>query len=217
MWLTILKKFWKEIAVLVLLFLLFSLYGLVNHYKNKYEQEKQDKDNLVQLTSGKDLIIKKYQNQNDHLVVRTSQLEFENKTVKQLAEEGQLKWLNEFGGLKKSMKNLESAYRLQSSVIDSIGVKLEQMQGYYINDKGDTVIFQGVKFNYQDKYTSLKARQINPDSAIVTYNIKVPLAGAVFWKRKWFLGRKYYQAEMVSENPNVSIDSVVSLTIKKHK
>lgn len=213
--LMILQKFWKEIAILTMAFLLFAAVGTIKHFKDKYQAEKKDKDNVIQLTSGKDLIIKKYQNSNNNLVVRASQLEFENKTVKKLAEEGQLTWLKEFEGVKKNMKNLESAYRLQARAADSVGARLEKLRLTYINDDGDTIVYQGVKFNYQDKYTALKAKQVTPDSIVVTYNIKVPLSGAVFWKRKWFLGKKQYQAEMMSENPSVVLDSVVSLTVKK--
>lgn len=215
--LSFILKHWKESAIVLLIILLSTGYGVLTHYKNRYEEEKSNKENLIKLTSGKDLIIKRYQNKNDNLVVRAQQLEFENKTIKTLAEEGQLTWLKEFEGLKKNMKNLESAYKLQAKATDSVKAKLEELEGYYINDDGDTVLYKGMKFNFQDKFTTLKARQISPDSISVTYNIEVPLAGAVFWKRKWFLGKKQYYSEMSSENPNVVIDSVISLTAKKRK
>jgi len=201
--------------IITLILLLCGAAGTATLMFNKYQAEKHDKEAVIQLTSGKELLLKKYVNDNGNLVTRTQSLELQNKTIQQLASEGQLKWLNEFDGLKRNMKNLESAFKLQAKAGDSINVKLQQLQMMYVDANGDTVIYQGVKFKYDDKYASLKAVQISPDSARVTYNIQVPLSGALYWKRKWFLGKRRYQAEMVSENPNVTLDSIITLQVKK--
>lgn len=210
-----LKKFWKEVMIVTLILLLAGAAGTANYMWQQYQLEKQDKLNLIELTSGKDLILKKYVNDNNHLVTRTQALEFQNSTMQKLAEEGQLKWLQEFEGLKRNMKNLESAYKLQAIAGDSVNAKLNKLQLLYVNDAGDTVFYQGIKATHKDKYADLKVVQVSPDSVRFVYKIQVPLSGAVYWKRKWFLGKKIYQAEMTSENPNVVLDSIVTLKTKK--
>ena len=96
-----------------------------------------------------------------------------------------------------------------------MNAKLNKLQLAYVNDAGDTVFYQGIKASYKDKYADLKVTQISPDSVKFVYHIQVTLTGALYWKRKWFLGRKHYQAEMLSDNPNVVLDSIVTLKVKK--
>jgi hypothetical protein len=212
---SILKKHWKQILFLVLLILLIAAVGIADYYRSKYEIEKKEKESVVALTAHQGLIIKDYKNKNDQLVTRATALEFENKTVRELAESGELKWLQEFEGLKKNLRNLESAYRLQTKVVDSVKVKLQTLQLFYINSHGDTIIYQGMKFNYEDKFASISALQVTPDSLHVKYSVDVPISGTLYWKRKWFLGKKTYQAEVTSANPNVKISDVITFKTNK--
>jgi hypothetical protein len=210
----ILLKHWKIIALTGLLALLIILIGLVDHYKSKYEEEKSSKEAVIQLTAEKDLIISTYKNKEGNLVTRANALEVENKTIQTLVKEGQLKWLKELEGLKKNMKNLETAYNIQTRVVDSVRTKLEKIQLYYINNKGDTTYYQGMSFKYHDEFTKIDAIQVTLDSIKVNYSVAVPITGDVYWSRKWFLGKKTYKAEVVSSNPHVQIDKIISLKLK---
>ncbi len=212
------KKYWKEIMIGILVLLLCGAAGSTTLMYTKFKSEQHDKENVIQLTSGKDLTIKEYENDNGKLVTRVKSLEIQNTTIKQLADAGQLDWLKEFDGLKKNMSNLESAFRLQAKAGDSINVKLQQLQLTYINEHGDTIMFQGVKFKYSDKYANIRAVQISPDSANLVYDIQVPVSGVLYSKKKWFLGKKRYEAELITDNPHAKLDSIITLQVKKrHK
>jgi hypothetical protein len=186
----------------------------VNYYRTKYKQEKESKEVLDKLTSQQDFIIKTYKNKNDQLVVQTEILELQANTVKDLAKRQELQWLKEFEGLKKNLKNLESGYKLQALATDSVKAKLETLQLFSIDYKGDTIIYKGMQFVYTDEFTTLTAKQLTSDSINVKYSVKVPLSGVVYWHRKWFLGKKTYKAEVTSSNPNVEISEVLTLKIK---
>ena len=68
-------------------------------------------------------------------------------------------------------------------------------------------------FKYADRYTVLRGF-VTKDSVIVNYKTEVPLDLVVYWKRKWFLGRKKYFAEAASENKNVKITGLESIQVK---
>lgn len=210
-------KNWKVSLIVLLFSLLAGAATIANIYINKFKVEKADKEAVIALTGEQQKIMKAYKNKEGKLVTRVNTLDFQNKTIKSLMEEGQLGWLKEFEGLKKSLKNLEYAYKLQAIASDSMKVKLDNFSSFYISPEGDTIVFQGMKFKHTDKYTEIKAVQISLDSVNVTYHVNVPISGTLYWNRKWFLGKKYYEAELVSDNPKVSIPEVISLTAGKKK
>lgn len=205
----LLLKNWKVVALGILILSVSGLAMAVNHYRNQYQLEKRDKQNAIKLSGLNRQAMETYRNKNDQLVTRLSALEFTTSTVKDLVKSGELGWLNQFQGLKKSMKNLETAYNIQMEASDSLQTKLDKFQSFYINSTGDTIVFQGMKFAYQDEYTILSAQQVSLDSVRVKYSVKVPVSGALFWDRKWFLGKKHYKAEITSENPHVTIPEAV--------
>jgi len=213
-----LLKNWKGTLIVILIIAVISGIGTINVLIKKYQEEKADKEGIMKLNEIQAGTIVEYRNQNNRLVSRAEVAEIRGKTIAEMMQTGQLKWLKELEGLKKNMKNLEYAYNIQSSASDSLRLKLDKVSSVFINSTGDTVIFQGVKFKFNDKYARITAEQISPDSIDIGYHIDVPISGALFWKRKfWIFSKKKYYAEVTSENPNVIIPKVISLRTRKKK
>lgn len=207
-----------KIQIGLVILLVLSL-GTLKFYYSKYQNEKKQKEGVQQLFSKKQSEIELYKNKQGQLVAKNEVVELENKTIKALVKEGNLSWLTELQGVKKNMRNLESAYRLRTQVLDSILVKLNDTTRTYITIKGDTIEFKAKDWSYSDKFSSFKSYQITPDSSIFTYNISVPLSGAVYWKRKhpflWIFSKKVYKSELTSENPNVKIIQMDNIKVSK--
>ncbi len=182
-------------------------------YYNKYKEEKEQKEGVEQLFSKSQDSVRVYRNVHGRLVSKTNSLVLENKTIKQLVKDGNLSFLKEFDGLKKNYKNLEYAFHSLSKSVDSIHIHLNDSIINYIDNKGDTIKFIAKNWKKQDKWSKFEYREVTPDSAILKYEVNVPLDGVLYWKRKWFLGKKHYFSEMTSENPHVKIPELLELKV----
>ena len=200
-----------------LLAILAIVLFLAHHYYTSYQEQKDQKENVEKLFSKKSAEVELYKNRQGQIVAKTQAIELENKTIKQLVKDGNLPWLKNFEGLKSNFKNLETAFQVQSKLIDSLKAKIHDHQVIYIDKKGDTVKFTAHDINFKDKWSEITVKQISPDSANLKYSIDVPLEGVSYWHRKWFLGKKHEEIEVTSENPHVKINKVLHITTSKKK
>lgn len=184
-------------------------------FYNKYKEEKEQKEGVEQLFSKSQDSVKVYRNVHGRLVSRTNGLILENQTIKQLVKDGNLQFLKEFDGLKKNFKNLEFAFQAQSKSIDSLRIHIKDSVFTYIDNKGDTIKFIAQNWKKEDKWSKFDYKQFSPDSAILKYEVDVPLDGVFYWKRKWFLGKKHYFSEITSPNPHVKIPKFLELKVGK--
>jgi len=199
-----------EIAI----FLLFSIVSVSAYvFYNKYKEEKEQKEGVEQLFSKQQTETQYYKNRYGETVSRTQGLVLENKTIKQLVKDGNLGFLKEFQDLKKNFKNLEFAFQAQSKSIDSLRIHLNDSSISYIDNKGDTIKFIAHNWKKQDKWSKFYYKQFSPDSAVLKYEVDVPLDGVFYWKRKWFLGKKHYFSEITSSNPHVKIPQLLELKV----
>ncbi len=203
-----------KIEIVILILLLISGFFAYTFY-NKYKEEKEQKEGVEQLFSKKQAEVEVYKNKYGQAVNRVEGITLENKTIKQLVKDGNLQFLKEFEGLRKNYKNLEFAFQLQAKSIDSLRIHLRDSVTSYIDNKGDTIKFTAKNWNKEDKWSKFTYKQISPDSAILKYEVDVPLDGVYFFKRKWFLGKKRHFAEVVSTNPHVKIPQLLELKVGK--
>jgi|SRR6476620_4719442 len=190
---------------------------LLHIYYNKFQNEKSQKQGIEQLFSKKQAEIELYRNHNNQLVAKNEAITLENKSVKDLVKQGNLSFLKDFDNLKKNYKNLEFAYQIQVKISDSLKGKLNFKDTINIDSKGDTVKFKAFKWEVKDKWREVSLKQITPDSVVFKEVQNVPLDGVLYWKRKWFLGKKRYWAEATSENPHVTIPKLLNLKVGKKK
>jgi len=200
---------------LILLLLISFYFGRL--FYNKFQEQKEQKEEVEQLFSKKQAEISLYKNKYNEIVSKNETITLENKTIKELVKNGNLSFLKEFESLKKNFKNLESAYQIKSKVEDSIKVKILPEEEEYVDEEGDTIEFEAQNWKYADKWSDFDVRQVAPDSVSFKYTVNVPLDGVVYWKRKWFLGKKKYFSEITSENPHVKIPEFLNIKVGRKK
>lgn len=217
------QKVNKYLIILIIGLLLLSGGGLFmahNFYK-KYKNEKSQKENTQLLLSTKIKEVEVYKNLYGHLVHRNEALILDNKSTKDLVKNGNLAWIKELEGVKKNIKNLEFAYKSQIEVNDSIISKLDFFKKNYINEKGDTILFQAFKWGKATEFGYDSLIQITPDSVLFKEQEIVPLKGGMYWERKipilWVFSKKQYKAEIFSENPDVKITELLNIKVTKKK
>lgn len=210
-------KNWKLVVIITAFLLISGLTYYVQILQDKLVQVKSDNRSLIQLYSDDHRDLAYYKTQHGQEVAQNKALQISHKAMQDLMESREYQWLSNFEGLKKSLKNLEIAQQITARVYDSVKVRLEQKPGWYVDQRGDTIKINLVKFEFQDKYAKIKARQITLDSAEVIYNINVPLQQVVYWDRKWFLGKKHYESEITSPNKSIAITKLETIFVKKQK
>lgn len=119
----------------------------------------------------------------------------------------------EFGGLKKNLKNLETAINANISITSRVDGKLNDSTFTKINGK-DTVLVVGKSFKVNDDFRKLDIAIIGRDIS-VHEEMTVPLSIVNYWERKRILGlrigKKLYVTEATSRNPHVKIDKLESI------
>lgn len=204
-----------RLKIEIFLLVIFGISVFLAHtYYNKYLEQKDEKQNIELLFSKNIEELQVYKNRQGQLVVKNEVPIIDNKSVKDLVNQGNLQFLKEFEGLKKNYKNLENAFSVQSKVIDSLNVDLSKTLEIYIDKKGDSVKFIALNWSYEDKWSKFELKQFTPDSANFKYTTIVPLDGVLYWKRTWFLGKKHYFSEITSENPHIKINKFLNIKIE---
>ena len=112
-------------------------------------------------------------------------------------------------GIKNNMRNLKSVTVTGTHTIIEKHIPIH-----------DTIFIKGVdttlgkKFYYQDKYTTIKG-VIVQDTLYPKIENRDTIFSAVYWKRKWFLGRKRYTQDLRSSNPDTKIEYSKNISIVK--
>lgn len=210
-------KNWKLVAGIAAILLIISLIGAVSLLRDQLAQTKSDNRNLINLYSAESQKVQHYTSKLGQEVANNKAVVLSNKAMKDLMDNQEMQWLNNFKDLKRSLKNLEVAQRITANAYDSLKVLLEDTTKFYIIPTGDTVKFKAVKMRHRDKYASIRAEQITPDSGVFVYHVEVPIDGAIYWTQKWFLGKKHYESEFTSENPNVTITKLQTIKVTRRR
>lgn len=204
------------IIIALLLALLIGSGYAVTHYRSKYLFEQGEKES-VQKAYGKTMAeVETYKNIQGQMVTKNETLTLDNNTLREMVKEGYLQQISQLGGVKNNLKNLEFVYKITAKAMDSLLAKLNDTTRYYITDS-DTVFYRVSEFSYKDQWVEINETQLSPFESKVDYTFTVPLTGAMFWDRKWFLGKKTYWGEATSENPHVVIPELVNIKVGRRK
>ena len=197
-------------AALILGAVLWGVKSCTNHLQ---EDRAKDRD-VKNIIEDKESKAKEWQD-NSGLWHHKSELSLvtENQTLKMLsANSEEMKQLKaQVSGLQSNLKNLvlfsktasRSEYTSKASTRDTIIVyhhdttharvaKLTDKAGWY---KLDLVIL--------------------PDTVFSDLHTRDSLVSTLYWKRRWFLGRKKYNQEIISMNPHTKITFDKSLIFIK--
>jgi hypothetical protein len=216
--LTILLKNWRSILAIAGVIALVIAILLARHYRDKFLVEQSEKDNVLLINSEQFKEIELYRTKSDVLVAVNELAEVNNKTLQELVKTQEYNFITELRGVKKSLKNVEQLQKIQARVYDSLLVKIQNTDSLdVVTSSGDTIKIKPFKASYQDKYSRLSVQQISLDSAVFVHQDEVPLQGAIIWTRKWFLGKKHYQNQLSSPNPNVTISQLELIKVTKGK
>lgn len=169
----------------------------------KWRDAQQENKGLIKLNSESFKEVTHYKNKLGNEVAKNEIVQLESATIKKLIKEGQLPILKEFEGLKRNYKNLELLASANMRIASNLNLKVN-------NDS---------TFNYQDEYRYLIG-QIHKDSTTgivvsISDTTTIPLDIVIYWKQKWFLGKKRYNAEAISKNKSVKITGLETIKISK--
>ncbi len=119
---------------------------------------------------------------------------------------------DEVKGLRKNLTNLENYITISSQTIIHKTTYLRDTV-YFTSD---SVLHHTKTFSQEDKFDTLRV-VIKGDSAEWYRSHTDSLASALYWDRKWFLGRKKYKNEIINFNPMSKIiyQSVVKAARKR--
>jgi len=130
----------------------------------------------------------------------------------------EMRMMNEFNnlhkeviGLKKNLKNLEQLSRQQVIVQTNTVTKL-------VRDTVtiDSVITEGFTFSIENEFESTQGKVdvLNKKVQLDSYQ-KIDLKTSIIWRRKWLFGKKRFEAQTTSNNPNVKIGKNSLIKVKK--
>jgi hypothetical protein len=204
----ILKNIWKY-RFWVLLLLFFISCGIGSYYFNELQNAKQThKEVLFSLDSTKQET-RFYKNQYSKQVAFNQNVETSLEALKDLQKVHKLEFLKQFEGLKKNLKNLESATQIEANIEGTAKAILK-----------DTIIkeFHHIDklqhFRYVDNEAFIKGIVVK-DSVFLDYRMNMNLDVVVLWERRWFLGKKKYKVQATSRSEKVDILKLHSFTVKK--
>lgn len=159
-----------------------------------------DRASAIEFANNAEQKTEMYSNAYNNQIARTKVVEMSLENVKALRNNERLKFLNQFEGLKKDLKNLEEFIKTEININeDSIPSKI-----VYVTCKDSIKIFQ---YSLVDEFNNIHALVIDTPQ----FDIRVPIYSTVYWRRKrkfmwWRLGPKQWFIESFSPNKLVEID-----------
>jgi hypothetical protein len=204
----------SAIIIAVLILSLSGMYGYTQHLQNKLDKA-EDYKSLYETSVKENKIWKDEAGQwrNKAEVANASA-----STLKELAKQGDPRMtqiLKEFEGVKKSFKNLESFTELQAQTISQLTGMVKDSSIKVIKGN-DTITVKVKKIRAQNDWNKYDITVFG-DTANIKREGKEEFDQAVFWERKWFLGKKKWSSEIVSKNPETKIIKQSSLSVKKRR
>lgn len=186
------------IAIVLLLASLGTSYWLYGQWRSAEKERKS----LVEFNSKTFKSVTHYKNKLNNEVAKNETLQLESKTLKELVKEGQLPVLKEFEGLKRNYRNLQTLMQANINLTSNLSMQVQ----------ADST------FTYADEFRDIDGK-ISKDSlgyiVHITDTSTIPIDIVVYWKRKWFLGQKTFQAEAVSKNKKAKIIGLETIQIRK--
>lgn len=174
--------------------------------------------------------LKHYRNSHGNLVSKIGVIELEKKELRRLYEAGQYEWIRQFESVNKRLKNLEMAQSVGVKVTERISSGMVAIDSLRVESGLDTIRIQAYKLQYATDFTTLRGIVTIDSSAHFSgdLEVKVPLQQVITtyregWKlfgkrRSWLpFGRRRYETEVMSLNPNAKIDHIETIYLNGKK
>lgn len=147
--------------------------------------------------------------------------ESEQKVSKQWKDEAN-HWHSKAESVQISTNDLKSIKELSGLTVEIAGLKssLKNLISYNkVNTETvihRTIYLKDSSFVLANKYDTI-TEVTKGDSAELTIKVGVPLEIVQYWDRSWFLGKKYYQNEVISDNMDTKVTFNKSIIAKRKK
>jgi len=198
---------------LILIIVVLAIAGSIffNRWLVLREQNKQ----ITQYAIQKSMEVEYYKLENGQLVATKDAAILDLKTVKKLSEDKDLQWIKQFEGIKKNLRNLETATQINTETI--VSMKGNITDTVVVVDSTEHKAFS---FDNSDKWMEVKGVVIPDLKTVDTFvKVQVPIEGVMFWKRKKVLGLriggKEWSSEFTSPNPYTKITNLNQILIKR--
>jgi hypothetical protein len=198
-----------RIYLFISIALIVSL-GVITKQCSQIKQHKRAQKELIHILKNDAQIIKQYRDEagKQHTIIQASRAG--NDALKLALRSGDsllLEIKKDVKGLKRNLKNLESATKVRTVVTNVVNThstdtvyKGDTAARYY--DLNDFPHRYGFAITYND---SINVEVMTPaDLTVVNY-----------WKRKWFLGAKKWECHVITDNPYVDVVGVKSIVKRK--
>jgi len=198
---------------LILIIVVLALAGSIffNRWLVLREQNKQ----ITQYAIQKSMEVEYYKLENGQLAATKDAAILDLKTVKKLSEDKDLQWIKQFEGIKKNLRNLETATQINTETIASMKGNITDTVVVV-----DSTEHKAFSFDNSDKWMEVKGIVITDLKTVDTFvKVQVPIEGVMFWKRKKVLGLriggKEWSSEFTSPNPYTKITNLNQILIKR--
>lgn len=167
---------------------------------------------------NKDKEIEYYKNVAGKEVAKTDAAMMALDAFKKISHEQDLKFIEEFKGLKKSLKNLEAVTDINTQTVSNLKGGLNDTTVVVNNLPVDSFTF-----DIQDEWVRNKGIVIPSLAHIeIETTVEVPIQGVIYWERerlfgwgpRWFT-KKHYITELTSPNPHTKITKSNQLLIRR--
>lgn len=198
---------------LILIIVVLAIAGSIffNRWLVLREQNKQ----ITQYAIQKSMEVEYYKLENGQLVATKDAAILDLKTVKKLSEDKDLQWIKQFEGIKKNLRNLETATQINTETIASMKGNITDTVVVV-----DSTEHRAFSFDNSDKWMEVKGVVIPDLKTVDTFiKVQVPIEGVMFWKRKKVvglrIGSKEWSSEFTSPNPYTKITTLNQILIKR--
>lgn len=210
------------IVIGILLLLLTGSFFYIKHQSNQIE-DKESQISYLQsdFKSKSDSIGRSFQDKSDLWHNQVTSLQVTNQSLKQLskAKDSEIvKIRTLFTKIKPDFRNLNNYTAVKAiNKSTATGVsKIDTTSKPIVSDTSK-LFYSSNALTEWDAYDLriYGAGECRIDSFQIDRVGKESFNQAMYWTRKWFLGKKTYHSEIVSLNPNTAIISQNSLVVKK--
>jgi len=196
-------------TIIIAAFVLLLIYaGIQTERASRFKIGKRlaenERDQAINLATEEKRQVESFRNRNGNLSHRVEQLVISNATLSKLKDTDRVKFLNEIDRLKKDLRNLKNAGKIEVTLnTDSIPFTPK-----FIPCDDSLKVF---RYYYKDEFNLIDALVIDTP----VFKSRIPIFTADYWDRKWFLGKKTYWREVISPNKKADIELQEYFTVTR--
>ncbi len=228
----------KVKAILVGVIVIMALLAMVALQNEKIKSLKSDNEQLTTYAKREHDTAQLYINKYGYSVAKATALELSLANANELRNSDKLNFVNEFAGVKKSLKNLESTTRsitvvehewdlaLIDTILSAINNNgfattadfIDMPNTFSISEIDSINAIPAQKFHYEDSLNRISGVIVG-DRIKPSIHVVIPIEGVVYWQRKKVLGirigKRNWFSEIKTTNPIATIKQNELTIIRK--